>query len=122
MSYTIIKPKEVKIVNPGDSEFKKGDIVCYYSNQEFNKTSNKSVKTGLGLHWINIELEAQGKKKATFKEEGCFPGEMGEGKCFANFDEVLMAYDSGALGLHAPIKVRNTVEVNGEKVSGIDNA
>ncbi len=119
---TIIKPKEVKIVNPGDSGFKKGDVVCYYSNQEFNKTSNKSVKTGLGLHWINIELEAQGKKKATFKEDGCFPGEVGEGKCFSNFDEVLMAYDSGALGLHAPIKVRNTVEVNGEKVSGIIDA
>ncbi|MFH1488623.1 MAG: DNA-directed RNA polymerase subunit beta' [Pseudomonadota bacterium] len=34
------------------------------------------------------------------------PGSKGEGKIFANTDEVRMAYDSGELGLQASIKVR----------------
>ena len=119
---TIIKPKEVKILDPGDSGFEAGDVVCYLSNQEFNKGNKKAITKGKGLHWINLELEAEGKKVATFTEEGCFGGEPGEGKCFSSFDEVLMAYDSGALGLHAPIKVYTTKEINGEIVSGIIDA
>ncbi len=35
-------------------------------------------------------------------------GEPGEGKTFRNFDEAMMAYSVGELGLHAPIKVRRT--------------
>ncbi len=35
-------------------------------------------------------------------------GEPGEGKTFRNFDEAMMAYTVGELGLHAPIKVRRT--------------
>ncbi len=35
-------------------------------------------------------------------------GEPGEGKVFRNFDEAMMAYAVGELGLHAPIKVRRT--------------
>ena len=119
---TILKPKEVKIIDPGDTGFEAGDVVCYLSNQEFNKNSKKAIAKGPSLKEMNAALEADGKKPATFTEEGCFPGELGEAKFFTNFDEVLMAYDSGALGLHAPIKVRNTVEVNGEKVTGIIDA
>ena len=35
-------------------------------------------------------------------------GEPGEGKIFRDFDEAMMAYSVGELGLHAPIKVRRT--------------
>ena len=41
--------------------------------------------------------------------------EKGAGKVFRDFDEALLAYDSGVVGLHAPIKVRNTVEIDGEE-------
>ncbi|MBQ8358277.1 MAG: DNA-directed RNA polymerase subunit beta' [Clostridia bacterium] len=47
------------------------------------------------------------------------PGEPGEGMCFRDFDEAVMAYANGALGLHAPIKVRTTKEVNGETLTGM---
>ncbi len=119
---TIIKAKEVKITDPGDTDFETGDVVCYLSNQEFNKNSKKKIHSGKSLKQINEELEAAGKKPAEFTEEGCFGGEPGEAKYFTNFDEVLMAYDEGVLGLHAPIKVRHTVEVNGEKATEIIDA
>ncbi len=47
------------------------------------------------------------------------PGEPGAGMCFRDFDEANMAYENGAIGLHAPIKVRLSKEINGETVSGI---
>ncbi|MBE7029871.1 MAG: DNA-directed RNA polymerase subunit beta' [Ruminococcaceae bacterium] len=50
------------------------------------------------------------------------PNEPGEGKYFTNFDEAIMAYNSGALGLHAPIKVRATRMVNGEEQSKLIDA
>ena len=34
----------------------------------------------------------------------------------------MMAYDEKVIGMHAPIKVRVTKEINGEKVSGIIDA
>ena len=40
-------------------------------------------------------------------------GEKGEGKIFKDFDEVIMAYENGDLGLHAKIKVRVTKTING---------
>lgn len=46
-------------------------------------------------------------------------GEKGEGKMFRDFDEVLMAYDTGVIGLHAKIKVRRTITINGETKSKI---
>lgn len=46
-------------------------------------------------------------------------GEKGEGKVFRNFEEALMAYDAKDIGLHAKIKVRRTVVVQGEKVTGM---
>ncbi len=41
-------------------------------------------------------------------------GEPGEGSAFRDFNEAMMAYTNGALGLHAPIKIRVTKEINGE--------
>ena len=42
------------------------------------------------------------------------PGEPGEGKCFRDVSEAIMAYDAGAIGLHSKIKIRMTREVEGE--------
>ncbi len=39
--------------------------------------------------------------------------EVGEGKFFRDYDEAVMAYENGLLGLHAPIKVRRTLNVGG---------
>ncbi len=41
------------------------------------------------------------------------PGEPGEGKVFRNEDEAMMAYSNKVIGLHAKIKVRRTMEING---------
>ncbi len=46
-------------------------------------------------------------------------GEKGEGKYFRDEQEALMAYDAKAVDLHAKIKVRRTLEINGEKKSKI---
>ncbi len=40
--------------------------------------------------------------------------EIGNGKVFRNVDEAMMAYEEGDLGLHAPIKIRMTKEVDGK--------
>ena len=119
---TILKPKEVKILDPGDSGFEAGDIVCYLSKQEYNTNNKKAITSGPSLCEINAQLEAEGKKPATFTEEGCFAGEPGEGKFFTSFDEVRMAYDNGDLGLHAPIKVVNKAVVDGKEYEGIIDA
>ena len=49
-------------------------------------------------------------------------GEKGEGRVFRDFDEAMMAYENKQLGLHAPIKVRVSREINGETVTGIIDA
>ncbi len=49
-------------------------------------------------------------------------GEPGEGHIFRDFDEAMMAYTNGVLGLHAPIKVRVSREINGVMHTGIINA
>ncbi|ACL74700.1 DNA-directed RNA polymerase subunit beta' [Ruminiclostridium cellulolyticum] len=41
--------------------------------------------------------------------------EPGDGRVFCDIDEVLMAYEEGALGLHAQIKVRVEKEIDGVK-------
>ena len=46
-------------------------------------------------------------------------GEPGEGKIFKDEDEAIMAYDAKVIGLHAKIKVRRTLEIDGKKCSGI---
>jgi DNA-directed RNA polymerase subunit beta' len=38
------------------------------------------------------------------------PAEKGDGKIFTDFDEMLMAYRNGAVGLHARVKVRRYIE------------
>ena len=48
--------------------------------------------------------------------------EPGAGKVFRDPDEALMAYNEGIVGIHAPIKVRMTREVGGNKVSKIVDA
>lgn len=42
-------------------------------------------------------------------------GEKGEGNCFKDFEEAVMAYENGDLGLHAKIKVRAS-KTEGDKV------
>ncbi|MGI6261352.1 MAG: DNA-directed RNA polymerase subunit beta' [Acutalibacteraceae bacterium] len=44
-------------------------------------------------------------------------GEKGEGKVFRNMDEAIMAYETGVIELHANIKVRRELVINGEKKS-----
>ena len=47
------------------------------------------------------------------------PGEPGEGGYFRNFDEAMMAYENGLLGLHAKCHIRVFKEIDGETRSGI---
>ena len=49
-------------------------------------------------------------------------GEKGEGRIFRDFDEAMMAYENKQLGLHAPIKVRVSREINGQTVTGVIDA
>ncbi len=49
-------------------------------------------------------------------------GELGTGKIFSSMNEALMAYDNQAVGLHAPIKVRLTKEIDGKPVTKIIDA
>jgi len=46
-------------------------------------------------------------------------GEPGEGGWYRNMDEALMAYQNGDLGIHAPIKIRVSREIDGVEHSGV---
>ncbi len=46
-------------------------------------------------------------------------GEVGEGKIFRDYDEVVMAYDQHLIGMHAPIKMRRTMEIDGVTYTGV---
>ena len=96
---TLVKPKEVKITDAGDSNLEVGKVYKYYD----------------AVYAQNIELEHEGKKQIEYTEEGvgCFKGEIGEGKYFSSINEAMMAYDCGDVGLHAPIKVRIEKEIDG---------
>ena len=48
--------------------------------------------------------------------------EPGSGKIFSCPDEAMMAYDEGVVGIHAPIKVRMTRQMNGQTISRIVDA
>ena len=48
--------------------------------------------------------------------------EPGAGKIFASVDEALMAYDAKVIGMHAPIKVRVSKEINGKTYTGLIDA
>ena len=54
----------------------------------------------------------------TLKDES----EKGAGKIFGSPNEAILAYENGAVGLHAPIKVRISRLIDGEDVTGIINA
>ena len=45
------------------------------------------------------------------------PGDKGEGKAFKDEAEAILAYDNYEISLHAKIKVRRTMEIDGEKQS-----
>ena len=49
-------------------------------------------------------------------------GEPGEGSVYRDFNEAMMAYTNGSLGLHAPIKIRKTMEIDGVKKTRLINA
>ena len=46
-------------------------------------------------------------------------GELGEGKVFRDFNEAMMAYQTGIIQLHSKIKVRRTMTFDGVEESGI---
>jgi DNA-directed RNA polymerase subunit beta' len=48
-------------------------------------------------------------------------GEIGEGKVFRDVNEALMAYNEGAVSLHASIRVKVFKDINGKKLSRIIN-
>ncbi len=48
--------------------------------------------------------------------------EIGTGKSFGSYEEAVLAYDNGAVGLHAPIKVRVTKTFNGVTKTGMIDA
>ena len=48
--------------------------------------------------------------------------EPGVGKIFRSEDEAIMAYESGVIGLHSPIRVRRTGEWNGETITRMIDA
>ncbi len=109
---TIQKPKEVKITEPGDTGYAIGDVVRYIT-EEGDK---------LPLERLNAQLVAEGKKPAEFTEDKCFGGEPAEGRAFSSVDEAILAYEAGAVGLHAPIRVRMSKEVEGYTVTGLVKA
>ncbi len=49
-------------------------------------------------------------------------GEPGEGKVFRDIDEALMAYQEGAVGLHAPIKVRLSKKIGDKEITKVIDA
>ncbi len=46
-------------------------------------------------------------------------GEPGEGGLYRDFEEAVMAYENGFLGLHAPIRIRVSKVIDGKTVTGI---
>jgi len=57
----------------------------------------------LGIYYLTLEKE----------------GEKGEGKCFKDEHEAILAYDNGVITLHAKIRVRRALEINGETRSRV---
>ncbi|WP_039767334.1 DNA-directed RNA polymerase subunit beta' [Caldicellulosiruptor sp. F32] len=57
----------------------------------------------LGIYYLTLEKK----------------GDKGEGMMFSSEDEALLAYEHKVVGLHAKIKVKRTIEKDGEVISGI---
>ena len=87
--------ENVFVADAGDTDLPVGQIV---DADEF-LAANKAAK-------------AQGKKEATFRPL----------HNYSSVEEAIMAYSDGDIGLHAPILVRYTKEIDGVKQSRIINA
>ena len=74
--------------------------------QDGNPVTVPTQDMVLGSYYLTIQID----------------DELGAGKVFTSEDEATLAYANGAVGLHAPIKVRITREIDGEKVTGIIDA
>ncbi len=74
--------------------------------QDGNPVTVPTQDMVLGSYYLTIQID----------------DEYGAGKVFGSEDEATLAYANGAVGLHAPIKVRVTREIDGEKVTGIIDA
>ncbi|MBE5040432.1 DNA-directed RNA polymerase subunit beta' [Ructibacterium gallinarum] len=48
--------------------------------------------------------------------------EIGSGKVFSSFNEAVLAYNNGAVGLHAPVRVEVTRKINGVEKTGLIDA
>ncbi len=59
----------------------------------------------------------EANKKA--KEEGKRPAEYKSLHLFRDFNEAIMSYQNGDVGLHAPVRVRVRREINGEMYQGV---
>ena len=70
--------------------------------QDGNPVTVPSQDMVLGSYYLTLERD-----------------EPGAGKIFANMDEVLLALNEKVIGLHAPIKMRVTREINGVSKTGI---
>ncbi len=57
----------------------------------------------LGAYWLTLDV----------------PGEKGEGRSFIDFDEAMLAYENGEIGLHAKINCRVFKEIDGEMRSKV---
>ncbi|MBR4466906.1 MAG: DNA-directed RNA polymerase subunit beta', partial [Clostridia bacterium] len=79
-------------------------------------SSNNLLKPASG-HAVNVPSQDMvlGSYYLTMDKAG----EPGEGKWFKDFDEAVMAYENGDLGLHAQIHVRVTKEIDGKMMTGI---
>jgi len=87
--------EEVVIANPGDSAWEAGQLV---DGDEFLA--------------VNKQLKAEGKTQATFRPK----------HAYSSVDEAIAAYADGVVGLHAPILVRYSREVDGEVQHKLINA
>ncbi len=74
--------------------------------QDGNPVTVPTQDMVLGSYYLTIQID----------------DEKGAGKVFTSEDEATLAYANGAVGLHAPIKVRITRNINGEDVTGIIDA
>ncbi len=74
--------------------------------QDGNPVTVPTQDMVLGSYYLTIQID----------------DELGAGKVFGSEDEATLAYANGAVGLHAPIKVRISREINGETVTGIIDA
>jgi DNA-directed RNA polymerase subunit beta' len=92
--------EQLIVDDPGDTVLESGALVSYEDIISANEALNERAKEG-----------EKGLKKATYKPT----------KAFCSPDEAIMAYQTGEVGIHAPIRVRVEKEVDGELRTGIVN-